>query len=289
MKGLGSVPSPYALAVHPYPTRYHGAIYTRPTFGMPYVQNSYAVFKPDDFYEFYGVSGMGSLGGGSLGLGATGSPIYYLASKTNTKVSTLQTGLSKVLISRGYLPITVNGIFDKTTCGALIFCGSQFMEDLRALVPDEIITEATKTAQLAQKNGAVFVLPVKNPNPPVQITENRTVQTPPTVVPPVIESPAPSPPVKTGNDPSLNRNLKCISSNGKVDGNQCVWDDGNWCDIDELNAGKCVRPTSIPDMQIPGNTPLSTKSKSNTSMFVLIGLGILAAGGVYYVTKKRKS
>jgi hypothetical protein len=43
------VPSQFEAHVHPWPTRYHGPIYTRPTFGLPYVQSPYAVFKPGDF------------------------------------------------------------------------------------------------------------------------------------------------------------------------------------------------------------------------------------------------
>lgn len=40
------IPSPYAVHVHPYPTRFHGGIWTRPVFGMPYVPPVNAVFMP---------------------------------------------------------------------------------------------------------------------------------------------------------------------------------------------------------------------------------------------------
>jgi len=43
------VPTPYVAHVHPYPTRYHGGIWTRPVFGFPYVKSPQSVFKPDDF------------------------------------------------------------------------------------------------------------------------------------------------------------------------------------------------------------------------------------------------
>lgn len=46
---VAGVPTPYHVHVHPYPTRYHGGIWTRPVFGMPYVQSVQSVFKPDDF------------------------------------------------------------------------------------------------------------------------------------------------------------------------------------------------------------------------------------------------
>lgn len=43
------VPSQYSVHVHPWPTRYHGPIYTRAEFHLPYVQSPFAVFKPGDF------------------------------------------------------------------------------------------------------------------------------------------------------------------------------------------------------------------------------------------------
>lgn len=49
MKGPGypeGVPTPYAMHVHPYPTRFHGAIYSRPTFGMEQLQTPQSVFIP---------------------------------------------------------------------------------------------------------------------------------------------------------------------------------------------------------------------------------------------------
>ena len=54
------VRSQYEVHVHPWPTRYHGPIYTRPEFHLPYVQNPQAVFKPDDFSSFYAQSGVGA-------------------------------------------------------------------------------------------------------------------------------------------------------------------------------------------------------------------------------------
>lgn len=40
------VPTPYALHVHPYPTRFHGPIYTRPVFGAPVIARPQDVFTP---------------------------------------------------------------------------------------------------------------------------------------------------------------------------------------------------------------------------------------------------
>lgn len=47
------VRSQYEVHVHPWPTRFHGPIYTRPMFTAPYVQSPQAVFKPDDFSSYY--------------------------------------------------------------------------------------------------------------------------------------------------------------------------------------------------------------------------------------------
>ncbi len=37
------VPNPYTVMLHSYPTRYHGPIYTRPEFGLPWAE------RPNDF------------------------------------------------------------------------------------------------------------------------------------------------------------------------------------------------------------------------------------------------
>jgi len=47
--GQLGVPTPYVAHVHPYPTRYHGGIWTRPVFEFPYAPSPQSVFKPDDF------------------------------------------------------------------------------------------------------------------------------------------------------------------------------------------------------------------------------------------------
>lgn len=40
------VPTPYVMHVHPYPTRFHGPIYTRPVFGAPVIARPQDVFTP---------------------------------------------------------------------------------------------------------------------------------------------------------------------------------------------------------------------------------------------------
>lgn len=49
------VPSPDHAHVHPYPTRYHGGIWTRPVFGFPWNRRPYAVFRPSQ------MNGLGQL------------------------------------------------------------------------------------------------------------------------------------------------------------------------------------------------------------------------------------
>ncbi len=72
MKGPGypaGVPTPYAMHVHPYPTRFHGAIYSRPVFGMEQIQQPASVFipgrdidmRPDKPYTGNAFNGLGDL------------------------------------------------------------------------------------------------------------------------------------------------------------------------------------------------------------------------------------
>jgi len=59
------VPSPYTVHVHPYPTRFHGGIWTRPYTQSPLAPTPYSVLKPDDFapdaYARYPFQGIGEL------------------------------------------------------------------------------------------------------------------------------------------------------------------------------------------------------------------------------------
>lgn len=64
MSTLG-VPSPFTVHVHPYPTRFHGGIWTRPVAMGPVVPQPYSVLKPDDFapaaYARYPFKGVGEM------------------------------------------------------------------------------------------------------------------------------------------------------------------------------------------------------------------------------------
>ena len=51
------VPTPYAAHRHPYPTRFHGGIWKRPVFGLPYVHEVQNVIRPVEFYSQYGSRG----------------------------------------------------------------------------------------------------------------------------------------------------------------------------------------------------------------------------------------
>lgn len=42
------VPTPFKTHVHPYPTRFHGGIWTRPVFGFPWVQRPHFVIRPSE-------------------------------------------------------------------------------------------------------------------------------------------------------------------------------------------------------------------------------------------------
>jgi hypothetical protein len=47
------VPNPYTVMLHSYPTRFHGPIYTRPQFGLPWAE------RPNDFGLEAGMQGLG--------------------------------------------------------------------------------------------------------------------------------------------------------------------------------------------------------------------------------------
>ena len=49
------VPSPMKTHVHPYPTRFHGGIWTRPVFGFPWVRTPHYVIRPSE------LTGMGAV------------------------------------------------------------------------------------------------------------------------------------------------------------------------------------------------------------------------------------
>lgn len=48
------VPNPYTVMLHSYPTRFHGAIYARPMYSLPFLD------APNDFVVEEGMEGLGA-------------------------------------------------------------------------------------------------------------------------------------------------------------------------------------------------------------------------------------
>lgn len=158
------VPTQYKLHVHPYPTRFHGANYTRPVFGMPVIARPAQVFTPG--YDIdrevpqstlsglgavnsrwnagdgvfgpggYGggvfdgnISGLGSLGAGRLGALSTPDGEYPWGTKSD-KTTVLQSMLNAYLLRYGMCPIAVDGKLGGATCGALKMVGDKEGQDI---------------------------------------------------------------------------------------------------------------------------------------------------------------
>lgn len=129
------VPSPRTVHVHPYPTRYHGSINTRPMFSMPFQWAPHAVFKPDDFNREGPMQGLGTLqyntgrgiflpqgyGGGIFdenlsGLGYTSESIPWMTYSADTLQ--FQKDLNNLLRAAGKPTISEDGKLGKNTCNA---------------------------------------------------------------------------------------------------------------------------------------------------------------------------
>lgn len=150
------VPTPYSLHVHPYPTRFHGPIYTRPVFGFPVIARPQQLFTPG--YDISRgavrapVSGLGSserlwnegdgvfrpggYGGGVFdgnisGLGTLGHTVHrgsvrglgddsvdYPWRTESEKTRGLQEATNVSLVKAGLCPLTVDGKLGGATCGA---------------------------------------------------------------------------------------------------------------------------------------------------------------------------
>lgn len=150
------VPTPYSMHVHPYPTRFHGPIYTRPVFGFPVIARPQQVFTPG--YDIdrgapqppisglgevnsswntgdgvfrpggYGggvfdgdISGLGALGRGKprrglRGLGDDSATYPWRTYSDATKQ--LQEATNVSLAKAGLCPIAADGKLGGGTCGA---------------------------------------------------------------------------------------------------------------------------------------------------------------------------
>jgi hypothetical protein len=135
------VPSPRVVHVHPYPTRFHGSINTRPWFNFPYREQPHAVFKPDDYnQENPMMSGLGALqyntgrgiflpqghGGGifdenisGVGSAALGYSVQNLPwHKYDDDTLALQKDLNKALRDLDKPTVKEDGKLGDNTCGA---------------------------------------------------------------------------------------------------------------------------------------------------------------------------
>lgn len=153
------VPNPVVAHVHPYPTRFHGGIWTRPVFGQPQIPSPLTVFlpprdidmRPDKPYEGNVMvpssqQGLGSLqydvgegifrpggyGGGLFDgnlsgvqtenntLGATASDEEsYPYGQYSAKTKAFQDKINVYLKKAGLCPITADGKLGPATCGAV--------------------------------------------------------------------------------------------------------------------------------------------------------------------------
>lgn len=84
------VPSQYSVHVHPWPTRFHGPLYQRPVFRMPWKRQPQNVLMPWQF------AGLGDATGVSFMTVAVGAAVVLAASYL-----AYQGGLSEGL-DRGY-------------------------------------------------------------------------------------------------------------------------------------------------------------------------------------------
>ncbi len=158
MKGPGyvpGVPTPFTMHVNPYPTRFHGGIWSRPAFKFPQIQQTSTVFLPPrdiDMIPDRPPNGYSGLGGGDLAVDAgdgifrpggygggvfdgnlAGAPSLGRArtlgdASTDTgdypwmaysaKTAALQTATNASLAAAGYCPLAVDGKLGPATCGA---------------------------------------------------------------------------------------------------------------------------------------------------------------------------
>lgn len=133
------VPSPRTVHVHPYPTRFHGSINTRPMFSLPFKYQPQSVFKPDDFSRepppVTTTQGLGTLqyntrrgifrpggyGGGIFdgdisGLGYTADSLPWSTYSADT--AEFQKDLNALLRAEGKPTLTEDGRLGKDTCNA---------------------------------------------------------------------------------------------------------------------------------------------------------------------------
>jgi hypothetical protein len=230
------------------------------------------VFKPDDFYAYYGVKGLGSfsagssigngtVGGNTLGLGATGTPIYW--GGFNTKTKTLQGGLNKVLNSKGYQEIGVDGKLGPMTCAALGLMYGKFPSAVKSQVNQEILQEAAAICNKVQREHSsikskvvayVQELERNRDTTPAKVLDPQT-EIVPADTSPKIKTPPPDQQIPQGT-------AKPIPV--------------------EIEDNPPLQPITFEEMEVTAAAP----KKSYGSMGLLVGLAV-AGGAAYYFMKKK--
>lgn len=149
------VPTPYVAHVHPYPTRFHGGVWTRPVFGMPRLQTPSTVFipgrdidmRPDKPYTGSamgevqydvgeGIFRPGGYGGGVFDGNLAGAPALgkrsgmgaatqadtdnYPYGKYSAQTKQLQDKINTFLLKHQMCPIVADGKLGAATCGAAL-------------------------------------------------------------------------------------------------------------------------------------------------------------------------
>lgn len=161
MKGPGypaGVPTPYALHVNPYPTRFHGGQWQRPVFGMPQIQSPTTVFLPPrdiDMIPDKPYSGLGNVGNNPVDVGegifrpggygggvfdgnlagapslgraptlgdASSDQANYPYGKYSAQTKQLQDALNLKLTQNGFCPLVADGKLGPATCGSATVIG----------------------------------------------------------------------------------------------------------------------------------------------------------------------
>jgi len=144
-RGVGDypqgVPNPYIMHRHPFPTRFHGGIWTRPVFGFPLMPRTTSVMVPG--YDITnGTAGLGrvpvrramagwNVGQGIFKPGGYGGGVFdgnisglgseatdYPWKAYSAKTVELQQTTNQALRQAGYCPIAEDGKLGPATCGA---------------------------------------------------------------------------------------------------------------------------------------------------------------------------
>ncbi len=223
MRGPGypsGVPTPYTMHVNPYPTRFHGGIWSRPAFKFPSMHQPTTVFLPPRDIDMIpdkppgGYSGLGNdqsrynvgdgifrpggYGGGVFDGNLAGAPSLGSASARtlgdaasdasnfpygmySAQTKQIQDQLNQKLTTNGFCPLIADGKLGPATCGAAVVIGG--------LTPGPtILAPATCTdfKQPSQASAGCGTGPAAPPS--AAITPNKASLTPVTSSLPMVSS-----------------------------------------------------------------------------------------------------